>query len=200
MISSPAAMAADMLVRAAAARPELAETALANEAIRCLLATYPGIYSEDGIRRCPQVGAEFAHATVIGHAGEGLAIGLRKNWGAFLGFRPLRADDPVDPLHVLFIYKDGCPYNRRILQRQAMKHQLPKALRRWVNTAYRSTRRDFIAGLPEDAAMVTRRALQLNPAGFWRAAKGRLNLSLPAPPVQLTLFAAADAIARRWGK
>jgi hypothetical protein len=196
MTRLPDGVAAGMLVRAAAARPELAEAALANDAIQCLLAAFPKVYSRDAIRRCPQVRVEFVHATVIGHAGEGLAIGLRKNWGAFQGFHPLRADDPVDPFRVLFIFKEGCPYNRRVLQRQAMKRRLPKDLRRWVNAAYRSTRRDFIAGLPEDAAFVIRRALRLDPVGFWRAARGRLDLQLPPPPVQLTLFADMEGAAR----
>jgi hypothetical protein len=199
MISSPAAMAADMLVRATAARPELAEAALANESIRRMLAAYPGLYTEAGIRRSPQVRAEFVHATVIGHAGEGLSIGLRKNWGEFLGFRPLRADDPVDPFYVLYIFKEGSPYNRRVLQRKSMKRRLPRPLRRWVNVAYRSTRRDFLACLPQDAGAALRRALHVDPVTFWRAARGRLELGLPTPPVQLTFFAdAEDGIAPRW--
>jgi hypothetical protein len=201
MKASPIALSAGMLVRATAARPELAEAALANESIQGILADYSDLYSEDGIRRSPQVRAEFEYATVIAHAGEALSIGLRKNWGAFLGFRPLRPDDPVDPFYVLFIFKEGSPYNRRVLQRKGMKRRLPKALRRWVNVAYRSTRRDFLACLPEEAAAAIRQSLRLDPVGFWRAARGSLDLNLPAPPVQLTLFAnPEDAIAPRWRK
>jgi hypothetical protein len=96
MIPSIDSAAAAMLMRAAA-RPELAEAALANEAIRGLIADYPHVYTEAGMRRSPHVRAEFESATVIGHAGEGLAISLRKNWGAFLGFFSLRHDDLVDP-------------------------------------------------------------------------------------------------------
>ncbi len=69
--------AVEMLVRSTAARPELAEAALANEAVRDLIAAFPGIYTEAGISRSPIVRAEFEHATVIGHPGEALAIGLR---------------------------------------------------------------------------------------------------------------------------
>ena len=98
------AAAVEMLVRSVAARPELVEAALANEAVRGLLAEFPGIYSEAGLRRSPIVRAEFEHATVIGHPGESMAIGLRKNWGGFRGFRPLRPDDPVDARFVLFVY------------------------------------------------------------------------------------------------
>lgn len=200
MIRSACGMDAAFLVRSAAARPELAEAALANEAIRSLLAAYPGVYSEAGIRRSPVVRAEFEHAAVIGHAGESLAIGLRKSWGAFLGFRPLGAF-PVDAFYVLYIFKDSSTYNRRVLQRRAMKRRLRKDLRRWVNEAYRNTRREFLAKLPEPAAAAIRKALALDPVGFWRAAKGRIELGLPKPPVQLTLFDdAQDAIAARWRK
>jgi hypothetical protein len=194
-------MAAAMLVRSLVARPELAEAALANEAVRGLLADFPRIYTEAGLRQSPIVRAEFEHATVIGHPGEALAIGLRKNWGAFRGFRPLRVDDPVDPFYVLYLFKDSSPYNRRVTQRKAMKRRLPKDLRRWVNEAYRRPRRDFLARLPEDAAVAIRRSLGLDPVAFWRAARGTLDLGLPAPPVQLTLFGdAEDAIAPRWRK
>src|SRR5579875_2978560 len=154
-------MAAEMLVRATVARPELAAAALANEAVRGLLAGFPHIYSEASLRLSPIVRAEFEHATVIGHPGEALAIGLGKHWGGFRGFRPLRPDDPVDPFYTLFIFKDSSPYNRRVLQRRSMKRHLPRDLRRWVNEAYRSTRRDFLAKLPEDVAAAIRRALSL---------------------------------------
>jgi hypothetical protein len=105
------------LVHATAARPELAEAALANACVREMMADHPGLYTEAGIRSCPPVRAEFEHATVIGHAGEGISIGLRKHWGEFLGFRPLRPGDPVHPVYVLFVMKDSSPYNRRVLQR-----------------------------------------------------------------------------------
>jgi hypothetical protein len=199
MIRSSSGMEAALQIRSTAARPELAAAALANEAIKGLLADYPGMYSEAGLRQSPIVRAEFEHATVIGHAGEGLAIGLRKNWGAFLGFRPLGTCDPVDAFYVLYLFKDSSPYNRRVLQRRAMKRRLRKDLRRWVNEAYRSTRRDFLAKLPEDARAAIRKALSLDPIGFWRAARGTTDLGLPQPPVQLTLFDdAQDVIAPRW--
>jgi hypothetical protein len=194
-------VAAAMLVRATAARPELALAALANAVVRGLLADSPRIYSEAGLRQSPIVRAEFEHATVIGHPGEALAIGLGKHWGGFRGFRPLRPDDPVDPFYVLFVLRESNPYQRRVTQRKAMKRRLPKSLRRWVNEAYRRPRRDFLAKLPEDAAAAIRRSLGLDPVGFWRAARGTLDLGLPAPPVQLLLFADADdAIAPRWRK
>ena len=130
------------------ARLEMAEAAFANDAIRSLIVRFPEIYSEAGIRKNPIVRAEFEHATVIGHAGEALSIGLRKNWGGFRGFRPLWPDDPVDAFYVLYVFKDDNPYNRRVLQRKAMKRRLPKAFRRWVNEAYRHSRRDFLGGSP----------------------------------------------------
>jgi hypothetical protein len=195
------AAAAEMLVRATAARPELADAALANDAVRDLIARFPGIYTEAGIRRSPIVRAEFEHATVIGHPGESLAIGLGKNWGGFRGFRPLRPDDPVDARHVLFVFRDSSPYNRRVVQRKSLKRRLPRPYRRWVNEAYRSSRRDFLARLPEDAAIAIRRALALDPIGFWRAARGTIALDLPAPAVQPNLFDdPAEAIAPRWRK
>jgi hypothetical protein len=193
--------AVEMLVRSTAARPELAEAALANEAVRDLIAAYPGIYTEAGIRRSPIVRAEFEHASVIGHPGEALAIGLRKNWGGFRGFRPLREGDPVDPFYVLYLFKADNPYNRRVLQRKAMKRRLPRAFRRWVNEAYRNPRRDFLARLPEGVAAAIHQALSLDPIAFWRAARGTLDLALPAPAVQPNLFDdPGDAIAPRWRK
>jgi hypothetical protein len=195
------AAAAEALVRSTAARPELAEAALANHAVRDLIARHPDVHSEAGLRRSPIVRAEFEHATVIGHPGEALAIGLRKNWGGFRGFRPLRPDDPVDARHVLFLFKDSSPYNRRVIQRKSMKRRLPRPYRRWVNEAYRSPRRDFLARLPADAAAAIRRSLALDPIGFWRAARGTLDLGLPAPAVQPTLFDdPGEAIAPRWRK
>jgi hypothetical protein len=102
---------------------------------------------------------------------------------------------------VLYIFRDSSPYNRRVRQRKSIKRRLAKAHRRWVNEAYRSTRRDFLAKLPEGAAAAIRKALGLDPIGFWRAAKGTLDLHLPAPPVQLTIFdGPEDAIAPRWRK
>jgi hypothetical protein len=193
--------AAEALVRATAARPELDEAALANQAVRDLIAVHPGIYTEASLRRSPIVRAEFEHATVIGHPGEALAIGLRKNWGGFRSFRPLRPDDPVDARHVLYVFKGDCPYNRRVLQRKALKRRIPKAFRRWVNEAYRNPRRDFLAKLPEDAAAAIRKGLSLDPIGFWRAARGTLHLDLSSPAVQPTLIDdPGEAIAPRWRK
>jgi hypothetical protein len=188
-------------MRSTAARPELAAAALANDAVRDLIARHPDVYSEAGIRRSPILRAEFEHATVIGHTGEALAIGLRKNWGGFRGFRPLRPDDPVVARHVLFLFRDSSPFNRRVLQRKALKRRLPKGYRRWDNEAYRRSWRDFLARLPEEAAAAIRRSLALDPIGFWRAARGTLDLHLPAPAVQRTLFDdPAEAIVPRWSK
>ena len=51
------------------------------------------------------------------------------------------------------------------------------------------------------AAAAIRRALSLDPIGFWRAARGTLDLELRAPPVQSTLFDdPGEAIAPRWRK
>ena len=192
--------AAAMLVRASVARPELASTALANEAVRGLLADFPGIYTEAGLRQPARAGgvrARHGHRPCRRGAGDRPAEAL----GQFLGFRPLRPDDPVDPFYVLYVFESDCPYNRRVRQRKSMKRRLAKAYRRWVNEAYRSTRRDFLAKLPEGAAAAIRKALGLDPIGFWRTAKGTLDLHLPAPPVQLTMFdGPEDAIAPRWRK
>lgn len=180
--------AVEMLVRSTAARPELTEAALANEAIRRLIAEHPGLYTEAGLRRSPIVRAAFEHATVIGHPGEALAIGLSKNWGGFLGFRPLRTWDPVDGRHVLYVFRESSAYNRRVEQRKLMKQRLPRPFRRWVNEAYRNSRRDFLSRLPAGAAAAFRRALALGPVGFWRAARGTVELGLPAPAAQRDLF------------
>ena len=201
-IGSPTA-AVEMLVRATAARPELAEAALANEAVRDLIARHPGIYTEAGIRNSPIVRAEFDHASVIGHPGRvggdrlGQELGRLPRGSVRSGPRRLRSIPSTSSMSS----RADNPYNRRVLQRKSLKRRLPKAFRRWVNEAYRSPRRDFLARLPEDAAAAIRRSLSLDPIAFWRAASGTLDLDLPAPAVQPSLFDdPGGSIAPRWRK
>jgi hypothetical protein len=107
----------------------------------------------------------------------------------------------VDARHVLYVFRDSSAYHRRVVQRKALKRRLPRAYRRWVNEAYRNSRRDFLAKLPEDAAAAIRRSVSLDPIAFWRAARGTLDLGLAAPAVQPGLFEdAVEAIAPRWRK
>ena len=107
---------------------------------------------------------------------------MRKHWGEFLGFRPLSPGDPVHPFYVLFIMKDSSPYNRRVVQRHAMKRRLPRPLRKWVNEAYRNSRRDFLARLPEDAATAIARSLKLDPIAFWRPPEASSIFACPLRP------------------
>ncbi len=133
-------------------------------------AAYPGIYSEAGLRRARRPRRVRARP-VIGHAGEGLAIGLRKNWGrSWASGRS--ACDPVDAFHVLYIFKDHSPYNRRVLQRRAMKRRLPRTC---AAGSTRHTATPAATSWRSCPRMPLRRSarLSLDPIGFWRAARGR---------------------------
>jgi hypothetical protein len=52
-----------------------------------------------------------------------------------------------------------------------------------------STKKEFLTHwLTEAGAYFIRRRLKLDPARFWRVAKGKEFIDLPPPPVQLRLF------------
>ena len=85
------AMAVEMMVRAVDARPELAEAALANDAVRRLIAAYPEIYTEAGLRRGPKDGrqqlsgrlaaVEARTSPTPGDVALGSGVGAVASWG-----------------------------------------------------------------------------------------------------------------------
>ncbi len=132
---------------------------------------------------------EWQHTIVIGGIGESLATARHKNWGEFIGVLPLLPDDPVGWSRILYLYKASSPYNRRVEQRKALKRILGRKYRKLVTLAAGSTKRDFLTHwLTEEGACIIKQRLNLAPGEFWRAAKGRIFLVFPDPPIQLLLF------------
>jgi len=169
----------------------LIQSALANRDIQGYLndPTPPRLWTVESVRRNPTCRVEWEHATVIGGIGVSLAAAKHKNWGQFLGISPLASNDPVHWCRILYVYRSTSPYNRRVEQRHALKRLLGKQHRKLVMQASRNTKQDFLDRyLTEAAAQVIKRRFGLDPGRFWRAAKGRELLDLPAAPRQLTLF------------
>ncbi len=169
----------------------LVQAALANRDILSYLNNprFAGIWTVEGVTRHPKVRAVFEHAEVIGGPGESLAAARHKNFGRFLGIHPLRPDTPVHPCRILYIYKPSNAFSRRVEQRHALKRRLGREFRTLVTKASRSTKRDFLKfDLTPDGAKAIARRLKVDPGRFWRLAKGKEFLDLPAPPRQLLLF------------
>jgi hypothetical protein len=170
---------------------DLVDAALANRDIQRYLADpkWAQIWTAQGITRHPTVRVEFEQATVIGGIGESLAAAKHKHFGPLLGIEPLGPDDPVHPTRILFIYKATYPYNRRVEQRRWLKRLLGKEHRSQVTSAARSTKHLFLTHyLTDSGVRAIRRRLKMDPGRFWRLAKGKEFLDLPAPPRQLLLF------------
>ena len=136
-------------------------------------------WTEEGQRRSPTVRVEYEHTVVIGHVGEGLAIGHSKNWGRVVGVFPLEPDDPVDPHRMLYAYKRSNPYQRRFDQRVAMRQALGGEFAKLVNRAMGYHQRFFLRDLTDREIGAIRDALGLDPAAFWRAARGRARIAVP---------------------
>lgn len=187
-------MTADDFGRLARVARILVDAALANRDIQAHLADTrsPGLWTVDGVCRNPTCRVEWEHAIVIGGIGESLAAARNKSWGPFIGVLPLEPDDPVHWCRILYLYKASCPHHRRVEQRHALKRILGRHHRSLVTQASRSTKRDFLASLPELGAYTIKRRLHLDAGEFWRAAKGHDFLNLPDPPVQPLLFADLD--------
>jgi hypothetical protein len=176
------------LVRETCAREDLVRAMCDNASVRRLCRELPKLYRPESLVLCPIVRVEFEWATIISHPGEGLENGLRKNWGRFLGFEPLRPTDEVHPYRMLYLYKPGNQYNERLVQRAMLKRRLPKHLRKHVNAALRDTQKDFVSRLPAEAEAVIGTRLKMTAVEFWRTCKGKVMLPRPTPARQLELF------------
>lgn len=172
----------------------LINAALANRDIQAHLADPkpPRLWTIERIRRNPTCRVEWEHAAIIGGVGESLAAARHKNWGQFIGVLPLDPDDPVHWCRLLYIYKASSPYNRRVEQRHALKRILGRKYRSLVTLASRSTKKDFLARLSEFGGYQINRRLRLDPARFWRVAKGKEFIVLPKAAIQLSLFPEQD--------
>lgn len=185
-----AIMVPDRFTRPASIARILIDAALANEAIQKHLADsrLPSPWTIEGVRRNPTCRMEWEHVIVIGGIGEALAAARHKNWGEFIGVLPLMPDDPVHRCRLLYLHKATSPFKRRFEQRRALKRTLGRKHRSLVTLAVRSTKRDFLAALPELGARVIKCRLRLEPGQFWRVANGRYFVDRPSVPVQLLLF------------
>ena len=164
------------------------EACLANEAVSSYLANGLTGWSEASLRSSPIVRVEFGHAFVLGRLGESLSTARSKAWGEFLSIQPLDPRDPIDPLRVVYAFKETAPYQRRFEQRGRLRRMLGKQYAPLVLRALRSTKGEFIRGLTEDESARVRARTGLGPGRFWRAAKGKEFINWPEPPRQLTLF------------
>jgi hypothetical protein len=134
------------------------------------------------------VRVEFSHAFILGRVGESFAAARYKAWGEFISIHPLDARDPIDPVRIVFAFKTSAPYQRRFEQRTRLRQMLGKDYAPLVLKALRSTKGEFLERLTKDEAARLRARTGLGPSRFWRAAKGREFVNLPAPARQLTLF------------
>jgi len=167
----------------------LVDAALANHCIRSFIANPQLPYTEEGERRSPTVRVEYEEAFAIGDIGECLHATRNKHWGDGPYILPLRPDDPVDPVRILYVFKENSVYNRRFEQRRRMKELLGRRYRPLVQQAkyHRQTKKMFLESLTREQANAIRRVFAVEPSDFWRAARGRIFLALPPRLIQLGL-------------
>ena len=172
-------------VRALGLARILVRAALENSCVKRFIAD--GIYTEERVRRCPDVRVEYEQAVAIGDIGSCLASTKSKHWGDGPYILPLDRDDPVDPSRILYLYKNSSIYNKRFEQRRRLKELLGKEHRSLVTKAKRHTKAIFLANLTEGQANAIGRKLGIAPGEFWRAVKGRAWLDLAPRLTQLEL-------------
>ena len=127
------------------------EACLANECIKSYLADGRTGWCLESLQIYPVVQVEFEHAFVLGQVGESLSIARQNVWGDFLGVRPLHPHYPIDPLRVMFAFKDSAAYQKRFEQRGRLRRMLRKHYAPFVLRALRSGKGEFLSGLTEDA-------------------------------------------------
>ena len=166
----------------------LVTACLNNHDIRYLIAdpTFPS-YTVDVCTRSPTVRIDYAEAFSIAGIGEGLAATKSKRWGEGANILPLEPDDPVDPHHILHVFKANSLYNRRFHQRQRLRQLLGRPYRPLVSQAKYLTKRNFMLVISLHQAQAIRSILGIEPGVFWRAVKGKVFLPLPPRLNQLEL-------------
>ena len=163
----------------------LTDAALANYLIQQYISDPELPYTVEHERRNPTVRIDYDEAFAVCGIGEGLQATRNKHWGRGPRILPLRPEDPVDPIRILYVFKEGSRYNRRFEQRRRMKELLGKQHRPLVQMAKSFSQAIFLEQLTAQQAHVIRRVLELDPVTFWRAAKGRIFLELPEKPGRL---------------
>ncbi len=165
--------------RAGAVARLLVDAALANFDIQEHIADPRQLQTEESERRNPTVRVDYDEAFAVCGIGEGLQATKNKHWGSGPRILPLRPDDPVDPVRILYVFKEGSLYNRRFMQRRRLKELLGKRHRPLVTMAKGFTQLSFLDQLTTQQAYVIRQLLQMEPTEFWRACKGRTLIELP---------------------
>ena len=175
--------------RAAQYAKILLDAALANKCIRAFIADSALPHSEESEQRNPTVRIDFEQAFAVAGIGEGINATRNKSWGDGPYILPLEPDDPVDPFHIIYVFKEGSLYNRRFEQRRRMKELLGRHHRSLVEAAKykRTTKAMFLQQLTEEQAGDIRRIFGIEPGVFWRACRGKVFLDLPPRMVQLEL-------------
>lgn len=165
----------------------LIDAALNNFDVQTLIADpqYP-TWTIEYQQRDPTVRVEYEQAIAIGDVSTCLSATRSKHWGAGPQILPVKPDDPVDPIQILYLFRENSLYNRRYEQRKRMKELLDRNYRKLVEQAKykRCRKRDFLADISADEANAIRRILKVEPGDFWRAAKGKIFIELPPRLIQ----------------
>ena len=172
----------DRADKAACTAKILVDAALENLDIKDYIADPNLQNTVEHERRNPTVRIDYDEAFAVCGIGEGLQATKNKHWGQGPRILPLRPEDPVDPVHVLYVFKEGSRYNMRFEQRKRMKELLGKKYRPLVQMAKGFTQTIFLEQLTSQQAYAIRCILQMDPITFWRAAKGRIFYELPQQP------------------
>lgn len=142
-------------------------------------------YTVESVTCSPTVRVEYEQAIAIGDLGSCLSATKSKHWGHGPSVMPLEPDDAFLPDRVTYIYRENSLYNRRFEQRRRLKELFGKRNRPLVETAKRRTKTLFLELLTKEQAETIRRVLNIGPAEFWRACRGRVFIGLPPRLVQL---------------
>ncbi len=93
--------------RAAGVARLLVDAALANFDIQEHIADPRQLQTEEAETRNPTVRIDYDEAFAVCGIGEGLQATKNKHWGSGPRILPLRPDDPVDPVRILYVFKEG---------------------------------------------------------------------------------------------
>ena len=156
----------------------------ANEDVQ-LFRTHPQwgpLWTQDKIQADPPVRIEFEHVVVLATVREAQAVRRHKTtWGKLLKIAPLRPDDPLNPLRIVFLYKESSSNRQCYERRQQLKQALGRAGKGLVARAIKLTKEQFLKSVRPEEERVVRTRLGLSPGDFWQACRrgGRWQGVLP---------------------
>ena len=160
----------------------LVEACFKNHLVERLLAE--GRLAEESIRKNPTVRVEFEQAIAIGGVGETLNATRNKHWGDGPWIMPLEPDDEFFTDRITYLYRPNSVYNRRFEQRNRLKQLLGKNHRKLVSDAKYFTKEIFLKRLTKRQTQAIQQILGTSPEVFWRAAQGKIFLTLPSREIQ----------------